>query len=98
MNVTVWAWVLTLVGLLAVILVDLWMVDRGEPHEFSLKQAGVWVAFYVTLAVLFGVLLLLVSGGQYSAQFFAGYLTDSDVVAMHRALVKLPGAAPRRES
>ena len=31
-------------------------------------------------------------------EHFAGYLTDSDVVAMHRALAKLPGAAPRRES
>ncbi len=76
MNVTVWAWVLTLVGLLAVILLDLWIVDRGEPHEFTLKQAGAWVTFYVVLAVLFGILLLLVSGGQYSAQFFAGYLTE----------------------
>ncbi len=76
MNVTVWAWALTLVGLLAVIMVDLWIVDRGEPHEFTMKQAGTWVAFYVTLAALFGVMLLLVSGGQYSAQFFAGYLTE----------------------
>jgi DNA-binding MarR family transcriptional regulator len=31
-------------------------------------------------------------------QHFAGYLTDSDVVAMHRALSKLPGAGARRGS
>lgn len=31
-------------------------------------------------------------------EHFAGYLTDSDVVAMHRALAKLPGAGARRGS
>jgi tellurite resistance protein TerC len=75
-NVTLLGWSLTLLGILVVILVDLWIVDRGQPKEFSLRQAGAWVAFYVTLAVTFGVCLLLVSGGTYSAQFFAGYLTE----------------------
>jgi DNA-binding MarR family transcriptional regulator len=31
-------------------------------------------------------------------EHFAGYLTDSDVVAMHRALAKLPGAGTSRGS
>jgi tellurite resistance protein TerC len=75
-NVTLLGWSLTLVGILAVILLDLWIVDRGQPRDFSLRQAGAWVAFYVALAAVFGVCLLLVAGGQYSAQFFAGYLTE----------------------
>jgi tellurite resistance protein TerC len=75
-NVTLLGWSLTLVGILAVILIDLWIVDRGQPKDFSLRQAGAWVAFYVALAVAFGVCLLLVAGGGYSAQFFAGYLTE----------------------
>jgi tellurite resistance protein TerC len=75
-NVTLLGWSLTLVGILAVILLDLWIVDRGQPRDFTLRQAGGWVAFYVALAAVFGVCLLLVAGGQYSAQFFAGYLTE----------------------
>jgi tellurite resistance protein TerC len=75
-NVTLWVWAFTLIGLLAVILVDLWIVDRGGPREFSLRQAGAWVAFYIVLAMLFGVGLLIFAGGGYSAQFFAGYLTE----------------------
>jgi len=75
-NVTLLGWSLTLVGILAVMFVDLWIVDRGQPKEFSLRQAGIWVTFYVTLAAIFGVCLLVVSGGAYSAQFFAGYLTE----------------------
>lgn len=76
MNVTLLGWSLTLVGILAVMFADLWIVDRGQPKEFTLRQAGVWVTFYVSLAAVFGVCLLLVSGGAYSAQFFAGYLTE----------------------
>lgn len=76
MNVSLLGWALTLVGILAVILIDLWIVDRGQPKEFTLRQAGAWVTLYVALAVAFGVCLLLVAGGDYSAQFFAGYLTE----------------------
>ncbi|WP_329261929.1 TerC/Alx family metal homeostasis membrane protein [Actinoallomurus sp. NBC_01490] len=76
MNVTLLGWSLTLAGILAVILVDLWIVDRGQPREFTLRQAGAWVTFYVVLAVAFGVCLLFVAGGQYTAQFYAGYLTE----------------------
>jgi tellurite resistance protein TerC len=75
-NVTLLGWSLTLLGIVVVILVDLWIVDRGEPKEFSFRQAGAWVAFYIALAVTFGVCLLFVAGGTYSAQFFAGYLTE----------------------
>jgi TerC family integral membrane protein len=75
-NVTLLGWSLTLAGILAVILVDLWIVDRGQPKDFTLRQAGAWVAFYIALAVAFGLCLLLVAPGEYSAQFFAGYLTE----------------------
>jgi tellurite resistance protein TerC len=75
-NVTLLGWSLTLVGILVVMFIDLWIVDRGGPKEFTLRQAGMWVTFYVSLAAVFGVCLLLVSGGAYSAQFFAGYLTE----------------------
>ncbi|MCO5999399.1 TerC family protein [Actinoallomurus rhizosphaericola] len=76
MNVTFWAWGLTLLGLLAFILFDLWVVDRGKPRDFSLRQATAWVTFYVLLAIAFGVGLLFAEGADYSTQFFAGYLTE----------------------
>ncbi|MEZ0071219.1 TerC family protein [Planotetraspora sp. GP83] len=76
MNVAVWAWAAVIAGLLVVLAVDLWIVDRGEPREFSMRQAGIWVGFYVTLAVLFGVTLLVVGGAEPGGQFFAGYLTE----------------------
>lgn len=76
MNIPLWVWALTLVGLLAVILVDLFLVDRGEPREFTFHQAGFWVCFYVGLAGVFTALLWALRGGQYAGQFAAGYLTE----------------------
>jgi tellurite resistance protein TerC len=72
----VWAWAAVIGGLLVVLAIDLWIVDRGEPREFSLRQAGFWVAFYVGLAVLFGVGMFAVAGPDRAGEFFAGYLTE----------------------
>ncbi|MBB2915184.1 tellurite resistance protein TerC [Streptosporangium becharense] len=76
MTVPAWAWFAVIGGLLVVLAFDLWVVDRGEPREFSFKQAGFWVGFYVTLAVIFGVGMLLIAGPVPAGQFFAGYLTE----------------------
>ncbi|RCG29603.1 TerC family protein [Sphaerisporangium album] len=76
MDVSVWAWAAVIGGLLVVLAVDLWIVDRGEPREFSLRQAGFWVGFYVGLAVLFGIGLFVVEGADKAGEFFAGYITE----------------------
>ncbi|GAA3429271.1 TerC family protein [Streptosporangium sandarakinum] len=76
MIVPVWAWIAVIGGLLVVLALDLWIVDRGEPREFSMKQAGAWVGFYVTLAVIFAVVLWITSGATSAAQFVAGYITE----------------------
>ncbi|MEO3863829.1 TerC family protein [Acrocarpospora sp. B8E8] len=76
MNIPAWGWAAVIIGLLIVIAFDLWIVDRGEAKEFSFRQAGFWVGFYVALAVLFGIGLLIFAGPTESGEFFAGYLTE----------------------
>ncbi|GAA0405275.1 TerC family protein [Microbispora corallina] len=76
MNFPLWVWLAVILGLMVVVAVDLWIVDRGEPREFSVRQAGIWVGFYVCLAVLFGVVLSIWAGGQAGGEFFGGYLTE----------------------
>src|SRR4051794_3804621 len=41
-----------------------------------MKEAGLWVGFYVALALLFGVVLLLVTNGEFATEFYAGWLTE----------------------
>ncbi|WP_173529957.1 TerC family protein [Nonomuraea antri] len=76
MTVPVWAWIAVIGGLLVVLAVDLWIVDRGEAREFSMRQAGYWVTFYVALAAVFGVVLWITFGGAKAGEFFAGYITE----------------------
>jgi len=71
----VWVWVATLVGLTALIVGDLVVVGR-RPREVGVKEASLWVAACVGLAVLFGLALLIFAGSTAGAEFFAGYVTE----------------------
>jgi tellurite resistance protein TerC len=74
-NVPIWVWLATVGALLALLALDLLLVDR-TPHEVSIREAGLWVACYVALAALFGVGVLVLEGGGFAGQFLAGYLTE----------------------
>ncbi len=75
MNVPTWVWIVTLVALAAVLAVDLLIIGR-RPHEPSMKEAGGWVAFYVGLALAFGVGVWAFAGGRYAGEFYTGWLTE----------------------
>ncbi|HEV7976576.1 TerC/Alx family metal homeostasis membrane protein [Amycolatopsis sp.] len=75
MDFPVWVWVATLVGLTALIVGDLVVVGR-RPREVGVKEASLWVAACVGLAVLFGIALLVFAGPTSGAEFFAGYVTE----------------------
>jgi tellurite resistance protein TerC len=75
MNVHTWGWYLTL-GLMAIALfIDVFVIAR-RPHVPSMKEAGRHLAFYVALAILFGLFVWWKWGGRYSGEFFAGWLTE----------------------
>ncbi|MFI1019090.1 TerC family protein [Streptomyces sp. NPDC020965] len=71
-------WVLTVVGLCALIAADFFIGGR-KPHEVSIKEAGVWTIVWIVLAVLFGLGLLIWGDGQASGEFFAGYVTEKSL-------------------
>jgi tellurite resistance protein TerC len=75
LNVSVWVWITTLVVLAAVMALDLLIIGR-RPHEPSMREAGGWVAFYVGLALVFGVGVWIFSGGRYAGEFYTGWLTE----------------------
>jgi len=74
-HVTLPVWLLTLGVILAVFLIDLAVVSR-RPHRPSTRESTRWVLFYISLALLFGLGVGVVSGRPYAGQFFAGWLTE----------------------
>ncbi|HEY0453472.1 TerC family protein [Actinophytocola sp.] len=75
MNVPVWIWLATVAGLLVLLAIDLFIVDR-KPHEVGIGEAARWVIFYVTVAVLFGIGIWMFAGGTHAGEYFAGYITE----------------------
>ncbi|MEY4476806.1 MAG: hypothetical protein RJA31_310 [Actinomycetota bacterium] len=65
----------------AILLFDLFMVVR-KPHVPSTRESALWISFYVSLSIVFGVLIILVAndaglqGSELGLQYFAGWLTE----------------------
>ncbi|WP_046495579.1 TerC family protein [Streptomyces odonnellii] len=77
MDVSLTLWALTILGLSALIAVD-FFIGR-KPHDVSVKEAGIWTAVWIALAVLFGLGLMLFGTGQASGEFFAGFITEKSL-------------------
>src|SRR3954453_13114579 len=75
MDLPTWFSIATFVGLTVLLLADLAIVAR-RPHEPSVKESALWVTFYVSLALVFGAVLMAVAGGEYAGEFYAGWLTE----------------------
>ena len=65
----------TFVVLGLVLLFDLLLVVK-RPHEPSMKEAGLWVSFYVSLALVFAAIMFAVTGPEFGGQFVAGWVTE----------------------
>ncbi len=75
MNVPMWVWILTIGLTSALLLLDVVIIGR-RPHVPSMAEVGVLLAFFIGLAVLFGLGVWFFSGADYAAQFYAGWLTE----------------------
>ncbi|HET6480897.1 MAG TPA: TerC family protein [Actinoplanes sp.] len=75
MNLPLWVWAVTIIGFVAMIAIDFYLVARN-PREPSFRECVGWVSFYVLAAVSFGLLLMGTAGVSYGGQFFAGWLTE----------------------
>ncbi len=70
-----WFEISSLIVLTLVLVADLLIVYK-RPHVPSMREATVWVAFYVGLALVFALLMLLVGDAEQAGQFLAGWLTE----------------------
>lgn len=74
-SLPLWFEITSLVVLSVIILFDLILAFR-RPHIPSTKESTAWVSFYVSLALVFGVIMYFVAGLELAGQFVAGWLTE----------------------
>ncbi|MEV3857804.1 TerC family protein [Streptomyces sp. NPDC050095] len=77
MDVSMTVWVLTILGLCALIAVD-FFIGR-KPHDVSIKEAGIWTVVWIVLAALFGVGVMIWGNAQAGGEFFAGFITEKSL-------------------
>lgn len=75
MNIPLWFEITALAVLVLILIGDLLLV-RLRPHIPSTKESSLWVAFYVTLALIFAVLLYFIAGGQFAGEFLTGWALE----------------------
>ncbi|MEP6630511.1 MAG: TerC family protein [Lapillicoccus sp.] len=75
MTVSPLVWTLTIVGILALLLFDFFFHVR-KAHTPTLREAAIWSSLYVSIAILFGVGVLVFGGTDVGSEYFAGYVTE----------------------
>ena len=75
LNVAPWVWILTLGVTVVLLLIDVLIIGR-RPHVPSMAESARHLAFFVTLAILFGLGVWYFSDADFAAQYFAGWLTE----------------------
>ncbi|MCA0445143.1 MAG: TerC family protein [Bacteroidetes bacterium] len=77
-EITVWHWVFFNAGILALLLLDLGIFHKKSETP-SVKSALWWSAFWVTLALLFNILIYKWMGSETGLQFLTGYLIEKSL-------------------
>jgi tellurite resistance protein TerC len=85
MHVTTELWLITIAVMVVLLGIDLFYIGR-KPHEPSMKEAGIAIGVFSSLAVLFGLGLGVFAaqpepgeyfhGWLYAGQFFIGWVTE----------------------
>jgi tellurite resistance protein TerC len=75
MEVPTLVWLGTIIGILGLLAFD-FVFHVRKAHIPTLREAAVWSALYVGIAILFGVGVLLFGGTTMGAEYFAGYVTE----------------------
>ncbi|MCX2929048.1 TerC family protein [Mycobacterium sp. CVI_P3] len=75
MNVSPLEWLITIGVTAAVLLFDIVFIAR-RPHEPTMRECGIYLSFYVGLAVAFGLWVWSFHGAQFGLEFYAGWLTE----------------------
>lgn len=71
----IWWWIGFTVFILAMLALDLGVVNR-KAHVIKMKEALSWSAFWIILALLFGVGIYFFFGYSKAMEYFAGYLIE----------------------
>lgn len=73
-----WAWILFNLFVVAMLVLDLGVFNRKE-HEVKIREALIWSAVWISLSLLFNLLIYFLSGREDALMFFTGYIIEKSL-------------------
>src|SRR6187401_2935325 len=77
-DVPAWAWVALVAVITAMLVADLLLVHRTA-HVISIKEAAIESAVWISIGLLFGLVILAWQGGQAGGEYYAGFLIEKSL-------------------
>lgn len=68
-------WIATIILIVGLLAFDYFAHVR-KAHSPSLREAAVWSAVYIGIAIAFGIVVMIVGGTEMGSEYFAGYITE----------------------
>src|SRR5690625_4406754 len=75
MEITGFTWAVTIAVIIALVLFDYFFHVR-KAHTPTLKEAAIWSAIYVGLALAFGLVFLIGGDTDSGVEYYAGFITE----------------------
>ncbi|HEX3126701.1 MAG TPA: TerC family protein [Thermoanaerobaculia bacterium] len=75
---SIWLWVGFNAFILAMLALDLGVFHR-KAHEVSVREATVWSAVWIALAMIFNVFVYFTRGAEQGIHFFTGYVIEKSL-------------------
>ncbi len=77
MDVSLWIWFLLLAGIIAMLLVDLFL--HRDAHVIGVREAAWWSALWVSIGLAVGGVIWWFYGSEFGMQYFAGYIIEKSL-------------------
>lgn len=77
-DVPIWAWFALIGGVIALLVIDLLLVHRTA-HVISTKEAAIESTVWISIGLLFGVIVLMAWGGDAAGEYYAGFLIEKSL-------------------
>jgi tellurite resistance protein TerC len=78
LDISAVTWAVT-IGLIVVLLAADLVLAAVRPHRVGFREAAAWSIFYVLVAIGFGVWFMSAYGGDFGAEYFAGYIVEKSL-------------------
>ncbi|NUL47162.1 TerC family protein [Cellulosimicrobium funkei] len=75
MEITALTWIITIAVIIALLLFD-YIFHVRKAHIPTIREAAVWSAIYVGIALVFGLVFFLFGDTQHAIEYYSGYITE----------------------